>query len=462
MENKFLNLSKQNKRLFLVVLFLFSTISLAAANFYPFATVLIIGVITALVLFAWKIEIGLYLMVLFLPVIDWNFYFRNLEIPFIDLLSGMIFCAFLLRVFYLLIFTEKRIRDFKAPLLIPFLYFFSIIIISSFLSQNIVSSLWYDLRWILFFYAVYIVLPFNIIKNQKILKNAIVFFVISGLLVAMMGVFSIFDQDWHSDFVRIKPISIGGIFPIGSNQNLLAEYLVAVIFFALALRFWNKSPRFGRFINLLIIFLGLVVIGTFSRAGWIVMIIQSIIYLTYKSKSWSKNIAAIFFISLALSPLLVYMVKLQSEYRIGVSSTENRLLLMEISWQAFKEKPFFGHGGGEYVNLVSDNIRFRAKYGEPLDSHGMWQKILAENGLLGVISFLVFSGMIFMVIFKAFKKNKQLMAVILPLVIGSGGVYVFEFFNTSYYKGKMWLPIAIALAAAHLADKKLLYGEKKD
>ena len=84
------------------------------------------------------------------------------------------------------------------------------------------------------------------------------------------------------------------------------------------------------------------------------------------------------------------MVKLQGQYEIGVSSTENRLLMAQISWQAFKERSFFGEGSGQFINLVADDIRFRAKYGEPLDSHGIWQKILAENGLFGILTFIVF------------------------------------------------------------------------
>ena len=81
------------------------------------------------------------------------------------------------------------------------------------------------------------------------------------------------------------------------------------------------------------------------------------------------------------------------------SSTENRLLLTQIAWRAFVSKPMLGYGPGMFVNIVDDNIRFRAKYGDPLDSHGIWQKMIAEVGLIGSATFAIFSFLYFGIFF---------------------------------------------------------------
>ncbi len=313
------------------------------------------------------------------------------------------------------------------------------------------------------FYLGYIWLPVNLIKEKRILRNCLACFVISGLLVSFMGLISLTQQDWHNEFVRIRPVGISGIYPIGDNHNLIAEVLIVAIFFSLALKYWFKSGRAKRIINLSVVFLSLVLLGTFSRAAWLVLFIQVLIYLFYKNrKSIKKIILPLVLALIIISPLIFYMVKFQQEYEIGVSSMENRLLMTEISWQAFRQKPFFGQGSGEFINLVANNIRFRAKYGPPLDSHGIWQKILAENGLFGILTFLVFVYCIFSLFYKAVKKYKFDLQLLLPLAIGSLGIFLFEFFNTSYYKGKLWLPIALTLAAVYLIREKKIYVREKN
>ncbi|PIT94779.1 hypothetical protein COT96_02715, partial [Candidatus Falkowbacteria bacterium CG10_big_fil_rev_8_21_14_0_10_38_22] len=325
------------------------------------------------------------------------------------------------------------------PLFFSFSFFFATAVISSLFSDNVSLSLWYVVRWILFFYLIYLVLPYNLIKDKRILKNILIWFAISSVVVAVSGVISLYSQDWQNDFVRIKPLGIAGVYPTGDNQNLLAEVLIAGIFFALALKYWFQTERQKRLINLLIIFLSIILIGTFSRAAWIALAIQILIYFSYKKELFRKALLPAFLVILLLTPIYYYMFRLQSQYSIGVSSTENRLLLTQISWRAFTDKPWFGQGSGNFVSLVADNIRFRAKYGDPIDSHGVWQKILAENGLAGVLTFALFSFNIFYLFYKALKHRSNEFDLLLPLVIGSLGIYLFEFFNTSYYKGKLWL-----------------------
>ncbi|MDD5031629.1 MAG: O-antigen ligase family protein [Patescibacteria group bacterium] len=436
------------------VLFCFSPL-VAAAIFLAFLVLAILAI---------KPEIGLYLMILFLPVIDLNFNVGNLVIPFIDLLAIVVLAAYFLRIFFrFLFFSKDELKEIKLPLALPFLIFFLSVSISNILAGDIFTNIWYSLRWIMFFYLAYVVLPVNIIREKKTLRNCLICFLISGLLVAVVGLVSLSQQDWYNEFVRVRPIGISGIYPIGENHNLIAEVLLVAIFFSLALKYWFKEGSAGRAINLLVIFLSLVLLGTFSRAAWLVLFLEAAIYLFYKSRRYGKKIILTLAVALIiLSPLVVYMVKLQSQYEIGVSSTENRILMTEIAWQAFKEKPFFGQGAGEFINLVADNVRFRAKYGAPLDSHGLGQKILAENGLFGVLSFAAFVFCIFSLFYKSLKRYKNNLKLLLPLAVGSFGIFLFEFSNTSYYKGKLWLPIALTLAAIYLIRENKAYAGEKN
>jgi O-antigen ligase len=147
---------------------------------------------------------------------------------------------------------------------------------------------------------------------------------------------------------------------------------------------------------------------------------------------------------------------LQSQFSIGVSSTENRWLLSQIAVKAWQQEPFLGQGSGIFYRLVEENIRFRAKYGDPLDSHGVGQKILAENGILGIFSFAAFCLAIFLSLHKGvvYLKGKKEFHLALLLSLGALAGFVFQLFNTSYYKGKMWLPIALALVTINIFTTK--------
>jgi len=143
-----------------------------------------------------------------------------------------------------------------------------------------------------------------------------------------------------------------------------------------------------------------------------------------------------------------------------VSSTENRLLLTQIAWRALAAQPLVGYGPGTFVTLVENNVRFTAKYGDPLDSHGVWQKLIAEVGSLGTAAFALFVGLIFWNLYRALKIYKREAQLLLPLTVAVLGGFIYQWFNTSYYKGKLWVPIAVALAGMNLLKQK--YVQKRN
>lgn len=398
-------------------------------------------------------QLGLYLTILALPLISWDFYVKGLIIPAVDLVAVISLGGFLFRSLLDKLFNPQ----IKVKIALPFIKYFSIFLvislISSLLGRYPGESLWYTVRWILFFYLAYLVVPFNIIKTPERLRVSLRLLVISASAVALMGLISLLFQDWQNTFVRIQPLQIFNIYPIGQNQNLIAEFLVVAIFFVLALRYWPGKVLRNKLLVLLAIGLALVALGTFSRAAWLGLMIGFVLYFIYETKEFQRRYIIPALLSLIfIVPLAFYMVKLQSQFSIGVSSTENRWLLSQIAVQAWQQEPFLGQGSGIFYRLVEENIRFRAKYGEPLDSHGVGQKILAENGTLGILSFTAFCLAIFWSLHKGvvYLKGRKEFHLVLLLALGALAGFIFQLFNTSYYKGKLWLPIALALAAINI------------
>jgi O-antigen ligase len=450
-------LYSRDRWLFISVLSILFLVAIIFSAYNYIVSFVILAFLFIVVLFFLKPLSGLYLISLFLPITGLAVNYKGFELPFIDLLSVVVLISFVVRHVYLYFFSDKK-EGLKFPGGIYFLLFFIFTLISGLLSDGIITHLWYSCRWILFFYLAFVVMPFNLIKDTKILHRVIIFISLGASVVALMSLVSLFLQDWSDTFSRVTPLPIFGQWIFGENYNLLSEFLSMSAFLILSLKYWVKDLRVNRFLNLLSAFFILLVFLTFSRTSWITVSLQLILYfLIYnfvikRNKVNVKEILLVLFLMFVM--ILPFSVKMISLQEANYSSTENRTLLTQIAWEAFLEKPFLGWGSGSFVSLVEDNVRFVAKYGDPLDSHGFGQKVLAENGILGTIAFILFVVVIFNRIYSGVVNNREDYKLLLPLFISSFGVFFYQIFNTSYYKGRVWLPIAIALIAVNLISNK--------
>ena len=413
-------------------------------------TLAAIGLVALACLIAWRPAWGVYVLVFCLPLINLNFTLSWMIIPFVDALAIVCLIGF---IFYLIIHPAE-IKNLKFPFFIPFVVFCLATVISALLGPHINFSLWYVARWIIFFYLAYVWFPVNVIKDKLILKGVLLSFALSGLAMAIMGVISLKDQTILYDPFRFTVLTIGGDKIFGLDQNLLVETLLPAIFFLLAYRFLIKNQFDKKLVIIINLFLIFVLLGTFSRGGWISFLICLAIYIFYGKKASLKQIILVGAISLLLlSPLFIQMFRLQTAYEVGVGSNRTRWLSTQIAWSNFIDRPLFGQGTGEYVNLINKNIRYIAQHGQGTDSNGLVQKIMAENGLAGILSFFFLAFYIFYNFYFHLKKDKAQSVYTFPIYLGALSIFLFEFVNTSYYHGKMWLPIAIAWSAMQLNKK---------
>lgn len=314
----------------------------------------------------------------------------------------------------------------------------------------------YFLRPILFFYLVWVALPSLIIANKQALKNSIIIFLSTGIIAGLMGLSSLFFKEAAFGFLtRVTPLGWGSFYPFGWNQNLLAEVLVATIPLAAycmwrAEAVWSRKWYFVSFVLMLA-----AALLTFSRAAWIALSIEGIVYLSFYKKistaSFARIGGAMFLI---LLPLIVYMIVfIQSP--IVTSSNATRFDLTGIAWSAFKEHPLIGNGVGSFVPLVEETRVFGVEYGDPLDAHGVFQKLIAEVGLFGAFAFMVFAWWCLARLWRSWISRSERTAsraMLACLFLSVAGSFVFQLFNTSYYGAHLWLPVGIALAAARLFE----------
>lgn len=424
--------------------------------------IVLVAVILVLILAALKPKIGVYLTAATLPIIGRDFYIGNLVVPAADLIALLTLIGFLINLLFTILFKPEEKVKLTWPLFLPFFLFFLASILSIVFSNNPPEAFYNFLRWPFFLYFAYIFVPANAIKNAKTLKTTVIIVFLSSMAVLLSGFLSLYGQDLHDSFFRLSSVKIFNSYPFGENHNLIAEFLNIGAFFVLVIKEFLKDKRLKKVADVIFIFSILGIILTFSRTGWITLFLQSIIYLYYRARALPKErvptlIISLLFIAL-ITPLFFRMSALQER---NISSTESRILLTEISWHAFVEKPLLGHGSGEFINLVDQNLRFKANYGPPLDSHGVIQKLIAENGILGLTAWMFLFFVLMRLIFKTVEKYYPRVKWVLPFGLAVFGGIFFQFFNTSYFNGRVWFPILLFILALKFSENKLAEIKKR-
>jgi O-antigen ligase len=426
-------------------------------------------VLLFLIIFFWFYpQIGIYLIVFLFPFNYWEFVYGSINIPYVDLVALILFIAWFVKFIYL-IFTKKQKLVLKN---FPGWFFMLLFVMAGALSLMSVDrelfwqSLKYFFRPIIFFYLMFIALPYNIIDSFKKLYNVFNIMFVLGILLSLTGLWSLIFPPFLG-IRRAVPISIFGIWPLGTNHNSLAEVFVCLIPIALIL-FWKEKDIFMKNIYLVgaLLMTGINLL-TLSRSGWLAILLELFILLVLKYRESAKRFftSYLFYLILILVAPILYLMYQLATSNIIVTSNLSRFKLIEIALHMFKQHPFFGAGVGTFVPFVNQTTWYIVEYGNALDAHGFIFKTLAETGIFGTLSFLAILAYIIYRLILAYKKysNTQYAWLIAGLLCLAVGDIVFQLFSTSYYLARFWLPLGLTLTAIKLCDlnlKNLTWQEK--
>ena len=460
-------------------LFLVIGVALIAV-FAPWEYVVgVLLVVIPLLLFFRFINLGFYLIVLLYPFIYLQLFIgREINIPYVDLLAMFVFAAWVLRSLLLppyggLAFLKNLGKGSKISLEnFPGILFFALFFLASLLSLINTESFFFSLRYILrpltFFYLMFVILPYNIINSKKVLFRVFWILFGVGLFVALMGLWSIVFSEGEGIFRRAVPLAIFGVPILGTNHNLISEVLISVIPICFILIWEAEKVWLKKILIISVLLMMAINILTLSRTGWIALTLELVILAYIKYRKNIKNYVKFgFVILLIIFPLFVYSyIFLTSD--VVQSSNLNRIALTKIALENFYEHPIVGNGAGTFIEQVSQDRGYIVNYGSPSEAHGVIQKLLAETGLLGFVTFFALLAFILMRLFKAYKRlpeDSNFKNIILALILTSLGSITFQLFQTSYFVSKFWLLLGIALAASSIAEEKiksLNYGKRKN
>ena len=395
----------------------------------------------------WVINFSQYSLLQKIPLIS------AIDTPLVDLVAIIMGISFIFAVL-LKKFSIKKV-DINA--ILPGIYMYGGFILISFISAKWFMfngyteiGLKYVLRPITFVFLAYVVLPYLLLKDQKQQYLSIIktmFWL--AVAIALFGLSSLFVVS-HMGWSRIVPYQIFGISPLGTNHNQLAEVLVALVPTAWYLYAFAKHKLEGEHASLYaFVAISIMTIATLtlSRAAWVALAVQACIAIFYLIrfhwfKVFLKDKSA--FILVLFSPILAYMMFFLGS-SIVTSSNVARVDAASIAYHYSKVSPWVGQGPGSFIYILADTAIFRAEYGDPLDSHGFILKMLLEQGIVGLILFVMFLLWVIGYVSNSFLHTKD-RALVLMVLCSVSGIITFQLFDTSYYSSIMWLPIGLGLA----------------
>ena len=379
-----------------------------------------------------------------------------IDILVFEVLAVALIVAWSLRM--LILWRGRRDKNWKPwlPLMIPV----ALLVLSHALSilsptnPDHIGVIKFSLRPIFAVYLISVVLTVNFVQSERRLRALLATVMVTALFFALDGFRSIFTAGFEASFERAHPVFLlFNMNPLGGNHNALAQMMLIGMSAALALAPLIRFEAERRLSYYAAIFMGFIVLLTLARSAWVALIcmlffLGATIWRTYVKAHSTKAIAA----AILLIPLAFYMISfsLSDEVR---GSTDARVLLNDIAIHAFEESPLVGIGAGTFTNRVGTTYAYIVEFATPRDSHGILQKIIAETGAVGMLSFILLFTSAVIIITEDWKKiraHRIRAESYAYLVAGAIGAFVYQLFDTTYWTARLWLPVGIVLAAGHI------------
>ena len=362
------------------------------------------------------IRFGTYLIFLTPLILAARFYF-----PFVGpkSLYFMGLCQVIFFVWLYLAINYKRYRPKLNPILLAFVLFLIVLILSSVLGVDFSRSFWskYErmtglLMWLhLFGFFLVISSTFRKADWEKVFIVSILVSILisSGILLTKIG-------------IKVLEFSDRGGFTLG-NTSFLGIYLLFNVFLALYL-FFRKKDKGIKILFLAAIILGILVmylqgarasfVSTISGFGLIFLFWLSFEAKSRKIRILGKILLTLSIIAVLTAIVLLYLPDNPIHQKFGELSTKSRFVNWEMAEKAFLERPLLGWGPENYDLVFTKFFNpslFIPEYGSEIwfdRTHNIILDTLSTTGILGLLAYLGLFFSLFLVLGKKYFKEKSI------------------------------------------------------
>lgn len=341
----------------------------------------------------------------------------------------------------------------SLPLKIPLLVFICLTFTSIFFSQSAYLSLAEWLR-ILSIFSLYL-LGFILIKNKADFKKLIFVVIGSAFIPAIVAFYQFFTG---TGITIISENISNRIFGTFAHPNLLAYY-IALILILLVFLILNRQ-KYQLKNSLLYSFFalnGVLLLLTYTRGAWLFFLVALATVGIVKYKKFLLGaLLALFIFYLVIPPL---NTRVNSLFKYDpFDSIQWRIELWKDGIKYSKEHIIAGHGLGTASKIILD--RRGESFGSP-DPHNDYLKILLENGIIGIVSYLFLIISLFITLIKGYFQSKEFFTKNLFLLfIGiSLGLYLMSFadniLRNTALQWSFWIILGALFAIYQKPNSKL-------
>ncbi|MGI6143027.1 MAG: O-antigen ligase family protein [bacterium] len=404
------------------------------------------------------IEVAKLLLVVGAVVVLAGNYFLGLllvpfALPFLPNLAYTMLLALVLGAFLLRVLWDGSLH-LRVPAN-PFLYLFLALLFFSALSS---ITLGYSLREFLLHclgWGIVLALTSSLTQRRRV-KIFLLAMVLAAVLVSLYGIYGYYigipgESGWVD--AQMHPELTTRAFSTFGNPNVLAEYLVFVLPFSLALawyhRDWSQRLLYGGATALQVLCLVL----TMSRSGWLAFAAGMAVFAVLLDRRliWVGLGLGI----LSLPVLLnsdVFLQRLLSIFSLKDSSNVHRIVVWQETLVMIREFWATGVGLGHrafrflYPYFAFDRSKF------PYHSHNTYLQVAVETGLFGLAALLLYLGSVLKgTVRQIFGKGHPFDRTMLVAAAASlAGIMVFGLFESVLYLPKIiimfWTVLGITLA----------------
>ncbi len=298
--------------------------------------------------------------------------------------------------------------------------------------------------------------------NKDILRMALVFLVIRSIrlgfiefknyfvLPLLVSFVIVFGIGFYESF--ILDISKDGRFRMMGPVNRSAVYMLLILSLSFSLVFMKKIEKKYKSILSAVAFVAAIgVLISASRSAWAILLLLTLLVPVYYR--FNKKMVASFLLVAVASVIAVYAfdptlfvakMNVNAFYRLGIWNAG-------LDYYFNKANILFGIGSSHY-DIIDLAPYTGGKMASNIQSHNMYIKFLVENGLVGLLSFLLFvtSSFVFMVKNRFNSKEFYLVGwtVFISMLASS------MFHNSIYREFGMLFFIMIGLSLSQLTAMK--------
>lgn len=292
-------------------------------------------------------------------------------------------------------------------------------------------------------------------KIESFLWSVVLALLITGAYAVVQRVLGV-EADASLTDLTLNADMPGRVFGTLGNPNNFAEFLMLFIPFAFAF-FLNQEKRGGKTLGILAVAVGVVaLLLTYSRSGWLAFALATVVFVAIYN--W-RFLPVLLLVGVLCIPLLPASIldRILTIGNLADSSSSYRVDIWTGSLRMLRDGYWFagtGLGAGAFTSVYPAYAVGKA--GVAPHTHMQFMEMLAEMGVLGLLSLFWFSISLSRrtAVAAARTKSKKLRNVLCASAASIAGITAIGFVEYTWFYPRVMLAFfvcaGIAMAAVHI------------